>query len=75
MASTSTTPDRELSEPIFHAKYGFLASWDAAREVIYAAVQNEATAETVIVLRALFESMSVAARNEAYEAYVQRIDL
>lgn len=76
MATTSKTPDRELSEAAFHAKYGYYAGWDEAREMVYQAMQADCDDSRIMsALRALYDSMNGDARREQYDAYARRTEL
>lgn len=73
--TTSVTPDRELSEAAFHSKFGYMAGWDEARDMVYEAWQAapEGTTERTALL-ALWDAMNVHVRNEKRDAYVREIE-
>lgn len=67
--------DRDLSEAAFHSKYGFLAGWDDARDMVYAAMNEHEKDERIReVLYPLWRLM-MTTRTERCDAYVERIDL
>jgi hypothetical protein len=71
---SSTTPDRELSEAAFHSKYSYMAGWDDAREMVMQARRASTDPTTMEALRALWESMGNAVRDEKRDAHVQVLE-
>lgn len=72
--AASNTPDRDLSEAAFHSKYGYMAGWDDARDMVREAMNGQKDERVVAALEDLWRSM-VAKRSEKRDAYVDRIDL
>ena len=73
--AASSKQDRDLSEAVFHSKYGFAAGWDEVLDMVYAAMNDHEKDERVReVLYQLWHS-AMTKRAERRDAYVDRIDL